>query len=64
MMYGVVCKCAASYVISLCLLSLMALLLHQDGPAALQCMEAAISVDSSCVQAYDTMASLELQRFV
>ena len=43
-------------------LGLIALLFHQAGQRALDCMETAISVDRSCVQAYDTMASLELQR--
>ena len=31
---------------------------------AISAMEDAISVDNSCVQAYDTLASLELQRWV
>ena len=44
--------------------SLIAFLFHQDVQRAQDCMETAIKADRSCVQAYETLASLELQRFV
>ena len=44
--------------------SLLNLIFRQDMEKAISAMENAISVDNSCVQAYDTLASLELQRWV
>eukprot|EP00731_Ephydatia_muelleri_P034182 Em0049g29a len=43
-------------------LGLITLLFHQDVQRAQDCMETAIKADRSCVQAYETLASLELQR--
>ena len=43
---------------------LLGLMCKQDVEGAVAAMETAISVDNSCVQAYDTLASLELQRWV
>ena len=43
-------------------LSLLYLLAHRDIDKAIKSLEAAIAMDSSCIQAYETLASLEMQK--
>ena len=43
-------------------LSLLYLMVHQDIDRAVKSLETAIAIDTSCIQAYEALASLEMQR--
>lgn len=45
-----------------CTCRILNLIAKRDVDKAVECMEKAISVDNSNIQAYDTLASLEIQR--
>lgn len=49
-------------VISAYLLRILSLVYERDPDKAVVALEKAISVDNSCIQAYDTLASIEIQR--
>ena len=43
---------------------LLSIVYRQDVEGGIAAMETAITVDNSCVQAYDTLASMELHRYM
>ena len=43
---------------------LLNIVYKQDVEGGIAAMETAIAVDNSCVQAYDTLASMELHRYM
>lgn len=45
-------------------ISILYLMAHRDIDRAIKSLRTAIEMDSSCIQAYETLASLEMQRSV